>query len=644
MLISFLQANPEAAMFWGDRLVHFFAKMERVSRFQIILGIVFALVLMARYIYLHKKKNVEEPSPSTDSSEKKLLKKQKNKKSKKNKPSPPEKELSSLRRSTVLLRPKNRFDLLVAGIALFAVLSYYNFGNFHGGGTFIHIWDFFHYYMGSKYSKELGYSHLYDSIIAGETVDAENLQKNTEMNQELLKQEKDERKRKYLFERQKALSEHFNFLKKVEFQRQYIRDLESYKLKSASEVSANKEKYIQLFSPKRWEEFREDLWFFRTNVYPERWGQILRDHGYNPSPVWNTTGAFFANLGRAKNASHIRMLVLLDPILLVLAAIALYLSFGLRTLLFALIIFGISFPSRIYWNGGAFLRQGWLFCSILGICCLRKKKYTIAGIFFAYATMVRVFPLLFLAGPGMKALGYFLKKRSIPKRYWQLFLSFFFTCLLLVGYGCLSGLGPKSWILFLEKMKLHSKQNLTNNMGLKPILLYEGETTFQDIHSELIEDPLIRAFDPFLMWERFRQEKFDRLKIVYYGIFVFIFLLFSGMVQKKNDVEASVLGIILLFTGLSLTCYYYSMLLLFPLVLNRSNRIEKSLKNTVFLALLVLLQSFAFLMHYYFQDFFIAVYFSISLAIAIYLYSYLGFECFVLIRRYRKKKHDPQPI
>ncbi|NDC39188.1 MAG: discoidin domain-containing protein, partial [Proteobacteria bacterium] len=45
--------------------------------------------------------------------------------------------------------------------AMLALLCWWNFFNFHFP-SFVHTWDFYHYYVGGKYFPELGYTHMYE--------------------------------------------------------------------------------------------------------------------------------------------------------------------------------------------------------------------------------------------------------------------------------------------------------------------------------------------------------------------------------------------------------------------------------------------------------------------------------------------------
>ena len=56
--------------------------------------------------------------------------------------------------------------LLVASAA-FSVVAYNNFFAFHYGG-YLNAYEFYHYYLGSKYSSEIGYFDLYGATVAAD--------------------------------------------------------------------------------------------------------------------------------------------------------------------------------------------------------------------------------------------------------------------------------------------------------------------------------------------------------------------------------------------------------------------------------------------------------------------------------------------
>ena len=56
--------------------------------------------------------------------------------------------------------------LIVVGVLSFC--AYWNFCSFHFG-NYIHVWDTFHYYVGSKYFKELSYDRLYECVAVADS-------------------------------------------------------------------------------------------------------------------------------------------------------------------------------------------------------------------------------------------------------------------------------------------------------------------------------------------------------------------------------------------------------------------------------------------------------------------------------------------
>ena len=63
-------------------------------------------------------------------------------------------------------------DRLLVILGLAAALAYPNFGKFHFD-NFVHNWDTYHYYMGAKYFRELGYVGLYDCAVVAESEQAQ---------------------------------------------------------------------------------------------------------------------------------------------------------------------------------------------------------------------------------------------------------------------------------------------------------------------------------------------------------------------------------------------------------------------------------------------------------------------------------------
>src|SRR5437764_431125 len=70
------------------------------------------------------------------------------------------------------LMDKTWRDRVLAGLGALGLLFYFNMGFLHFG-NFIHAWDTYHYYVGSKYFPELSYDLLYDCTAVADVEDAD---------------------------------------------------------------------------------------------------------------------------------------------------------------------------------------------------------------------------------------------------------------------------------------------------------------------------------------------------------------------------------------------------------------------------------------------------------------------------------------
>src|SRR6187431_715262 len=123
--------------------------------------------------------------------------------------------------------------------AVLAVCAYFQFGRLPAG--FVHRWELFHYYVGSKYHAELGYKRLYRCVAVADAEDG------------LLPN-----------------------------QRRMIRDLETDGVVRAASVIAEPSVCKAHFSAARWSAFTHDVRFFRRGLGRKGWEQAQLDHGYNP--------------------------------------------------------------------------------------------------------------------------------------------------------------------------------------------------------------------------------------------------------------------------------------------------------------------------------------------------------------------------
>ena len=217
----------------------------------------------------------------------------------------------------------------------------------------------------------------------------------------------------------------------------------------------------------------------------------------------------------------------------------------------------LGYPWRFDWVGGAFLRQDWLAAVGISICLMRRERFGLAGGLIAYSTMVRVFPGGFLFGPAVVVIRHLFQRR--PTGWFvRLAAGFAVGVVVCVLAGSLTGVGFGAWKEFSENLEKHHDTWLTNNVGLKNVLLYDRDTvTRADVRWNLPE--------PWIVW----QEKMNRLQSQRHTLLMLasgvVLILVAAAAWRLKPGEAAVLGIAVAYAVVVLTCYYWVMLLLIPM-------------------------------------------------------------------------------
>src|SRR5689334_11082252 len=219
-------------------------------------------------------------------------------------------------------------------LSILAVGAYFRFGDF-GYEEYYHRHEFFHYYLGSKYDRELGYERLYACAALAQ---ADSGQAN-------------------------------------EVKARKLRNLATDTLQPAQQVLDNPEECRSRFKTKeRWEDFKADVKVFRNSANLQYWNDMQKDHGYNPPPVWTVMGHILSSLHPA-TPTYMKMLAGIDIAFFIGIFWAIHWAFGWRVMSVAIIFWGCQLPAEYFWTGGAFMRQDWLFYLILSGCLIRKRYY-----------------------------------------------------------------------------------------------------------------------------------------------------------------------------------------------------------------------------------------------------------------------------
>lgn len=314
--------------------------------------------------------------------------------------------------------------------ALLSVAVYVDFGVFRYG-TYLNEWDFYHYYLGTKYAPELGYDKLYGATLLA---DAEGgLRYRNPQNA--------------------------------------IRDLSSAELVPAQSVAAQAGRYLSGFDRERWHEFVADVTWFKQQLPAERWSILLVDHGYNGTPAWSfVVGGLVSRHLSVRAAWGRWLMLLLDPALLLATIAAVAWAFGRRTAFLMAIFVGTHYLMSWGHLKGALLRTDFAMCAALAVCLVKKKRYKLAGVLLGWAILSRIFPVFFLVGPGVLLVWGWFESREIPRRWLGLLASCAATVTLVVAGSCLYFGGFDIWREWSHKITLHYANGSDWDLGYRTIV------------------------------------------------------------------------------------------------------------------------------------------------------------------------------
>jgi len=421
-------------------------------------------------------------------------------------------QLEESGRKKLYAKPR-RFALAFLGVM--GVWGWFNYGNFHSG-TFVHVWEHYHYYMGAKYFPELRYARLYECSAIAET----------EMGRTEL------------------------------VRKRMIRDIaETNLIGPTDDVLANPQRCKQHFTEARWQQFKTDVAFFVRRL-GSRWDDSQKDHGYNGTPWWNISGQLLANAVGPASERTMFLLALLDPIFICVAFAFVWWAFGLEIFAVAATFFAVNFPSRYYWNGGAFLRYDYLAYAIIGVCLLKKKKPAAGGAFLALTGALRLFPVFFAVGPALQGLWHLVKKKAMPTEHKRILVGAVVASALLVPASMVAAKGgPEIFGEFAHNTRKHSDTPLTNHMGLRTVISWRPWD-----NAKSLKDP--RLDDPFKTWKEARLANYEQLKLLFVALnLAFVWAIWRATRDDAAWVAAALSGTVLGVTAAELTCYYYAFLI-----------------------------------------------------------------------------------
>ena len=488
-------------------------------------------------------------------------------------------------------------------LALAAISAYFNGFKF-GYPKYYHRWDQYHYFMGAKYFPELGYKNLYKCAVTAE---------------DELGKVKHELDRAYNSDREPVRT--VDLRAEMRDPDKKIRDLPGHNLLiPVGDILAHPEECRDRFSPERWEEYKGDVAFFRIVSGKGYWTDMQKDHGFNPPPVWTIAGKFFSDLFPA-SVKYNQFLATLDLLYIIGMFAALWWGFGWRVFAVGAIFWGCQASAPFYWTGGAFLRQDWIFFTVLSVACLRKRRFKVAGAAVVYAGLLRIFPGLVVIGTLVPVVAYAIKHRTMHRDHRQMLIGGCMAAAVLIPVSiAMTHTDPgKPWyhpykIFYEHTIETHDQTPLTNHMGLRVIIAHkffdfqvpglrsadEAKKAAGDNAGPVsralsrVKWPIVIAsgpssghmkytrdnklLDPFEVWKRMRNERYAKYKWAAYLLMFSTLALFAFVLRKTKSLWiAQCLGQIFIILGSQLTCYYYSFMILSAPLIKVRRQIELGL-------------------------------------------------------------------
>ncbi|MEM7583742.1 MAG: hypothetical protein AAF560_10215 [Acidobacteriota bacterium] len=317
-----------------------------------------------------------------------------------------------------------RQTVLCLVLVAVAAAGWLRLGTLRVDGTWIHAWDLMHYQLGAKYFHELGYRELYRCAAE--------------------------------WERQAGRAVMVDHAK--------IRNLDDNHLHPGSWAETDDGQCRADFDDARWQAFGGDLDDVRRLFKFRRLHQALRDHGYNATPpqtllLESLVGPFSARHGT------LFALSLLDVLAIAGAIGCLWWAFGPVAGAGAALLIGFGDPWGFSWVGGSIGRYFWLLALCAGLALLARQRWITGSALVTAAGLLRLFPVMLLAGPALWALRAWRRgepeDRRVAKR-----LALGATATALVGLLAPAlAYGPDVYSAFLDNSRIHASVPPSNHMG-----------------------------------------------------------------------------------------------------------------------------------------------------------------------------------
>ena len=368
----------------------------------------------------------------------------------------------------------------------------------------LHLWNMFHYVLGTKYFDEVGYYNLYNAILLAD------------------------------------LEERRIFNPKWETRNQYT--YEKFPIKNAIRL-AKENGLRERFSDERWDSFKADMEVILRQRSIKFWKLPIADRGFNPSPAWLMVHKPFLNLVGDITKWKLLALCYIQVLFYLLTIFLVWWAFGLRSLLVFAFWFLIYIGNGTRMLGGYF-SYDWFFLTIGAVALLKKGFYVTAGPLLAYAAMMRGFPGLLAAYSSLQILVAIIRWKRPQKRHILFIGSLALSCILIFLLSSAVTGGISTWIDWKGKIEIHAERQVESGARVGMLHLFANSTSKQMEPNERVERM------------KTNQWKFNATLLLCLPFVILAML-------KRDDHNGIILGIALVFLSTLLSRYYFAIGALF---------------------------------------------------------------------------------
>lgn len=397
--------------------------------------------------------------------------------------------------------------IMAVGLSAALVLGWVGWGINAKANVMVHPWEQFHFYLGAKHQKQLGYFNLYKAAFLAdrETVHVlDNVQK--------------------------------------------TRDLTTFEDVPVSTALSDATEVRQRFTDAEWETFKAD-WTAMARTWRIDWTRVVDDHGNSNSPAWSILThplTLLVPVGVEGQA----WLGWLDMILMLILWLFVWQTFGHRVAAIGL-LFWAAEPLVFDYLSGSLLRWDWIFALGMAACFLKRERWGVAGAFFGYAVATKLFPIFFGVAMLIRAWFEWRKTRKVRPEHVQFLKGTIVAGALAVFISAMM-FGPDTWLEYAKRIQVAQVEKYYSiQYSLKTVYL-------QFAASEPRE--WVQGIFPSEIKQARPDVDINDFKVGFWIARLLFTALIATLLRRANDLEAFLMGPLLVFTWLTVNMYYWNML------------------------------------------------------------------------------------